>query len=688
MWRHGWRGFMAAGLMLLFAGEALAHRLAQVREEVSPYLRRTAERTPVDWWVWDQDLFATARRLGRPVFVTVGYAACYWCHRFERESLVDPAITELLQQRFLPVVVDREAQPDVDDWLQQEAVRLGAPRGWPLQLVLTPAGEPVYAFGYVPPRRGPFGPGTREHLEAALAAVTAAVAGRAPQVEELRRRLGAGAFDWRFWQATVRRLLEEEADPFFGGFGDAAKRLRAPALEAIWRYALRSGDQEARDFVLFTLRMAARSPAFDHLEGGFFRYLRDPAWRRPHFEKMLYTQAQWVRLLALVQARAPAPLFADRIRRTIDFVERRLRLPSGLYAGSLDAESPGGEGAYYRWDETDLRAVLGEEAAARLLAVYALDPRGVLHLREEAAEDATLRPLLRRLLEARQRRPPPPRDDKAVLAWNALWAEALITAGVVLDEAAWRERGVALARRLSTLLRREDGTYGRYRLDARVFGRADVEDLAALGLARMAAFELTLDPADLAAARRLAATMVARGFDPAWGAFGRRPAPGRFVPALRDGETMAANARAAMLLARLFHLTGGEVHRQQAAAAVAAAQEPLRRQPLTHASHLLAFEELHGMLQVVVIGRPDEAAATRLLATVRRSGIPARVLQRLADTSALPPDHPAYGKTRIDGQATAYVCSGPICSLPVTTPADLTAQLRAFLRLPQVQDSG
>ncbi len=660
------------------AAPAAGHPLAETLEEASPYLRRFHAGTPVRWRVWDGDLWATARRTGRPVFVTVGYAACWWCHRFQRESLRDPAVVELLERRFLPVVVDREAQPEVDDWLQAEAARLGAPRGWPLQVILTPEAEPVAAFGYRPPRRGPFGPGTLEVLEAALAR---AVHPRADDgVETVAVGPGDGAvFDWDLW-ATLARRLRDRGDPFHGGFGESSKKLWAPALEAVWRYALRFDDGEAHAFVVDTLATAVRGAAFDHPEGGFFRYLADPAWREPHFEKMLYTQAQWVRLLALVHARTGDPVLADRIRRTVAFARRRLRLPSGLYAGSLDAESAGGEGGWYRFDEAAIRRVLGPVDAARLFAAFALDARGVLHLREDAEETPALRPLLRRLAMARARRPPPPRDDKAVLAWNALWAEALIRAGRILDETDWVDEGIALARTLAVRFRRGEG-FARWLLAGRALGRADVEDLAMAGLAALAAFENTADPGDLAAARRFAAAAL-ESFDGGRGVFGRRPAPGRFVPALGDGETMAANARAALLLARLFHLEGREEDRELATRALLAALPALREDPLRHAGHLLAYEELRGALQVVVVAVADDPAAEDLLARVWRAGLPNAVIQRVGDTTRLPLHHPAHGKTRVDGRATAYVCSGPVCSLPAIDPEGLAARLETFRRIP------
>ncbi|HFD16517.1 MAG TPA: thioredoxin domain-containing protein, partial [Rhodospirillales bacterium] len=401
-------------------------------DATSPYLLQHKDN-PVAWRPWGPEALAEARRLDRPILLSVGYAACHWCHVMAHESFEDPATAELVNRHFVPIKVDREERPDVDALYQQALALLGQPGGWPLTMFLTPEGEAFWGGTYFPPEPRFGRPGFRQ----VLARIAELWAGDRDRLfanrDAIREALGRlnrperGALDPDARAAAARRLASL-FDPAHGGLGGPPKFPQAPVLAFLWRMARHHALPELEQPVLHTLRRICQGGIYDHLGGGFARYAVDERWLVPHFEKMLYDNGQLLELLAEAHAATGDPLFATRIAETVGWLEREM-LTEGGFAASLDADSEGEEGRYYLWTPEEIEAVLGPDDAARFGAVYGVAPEGnfegrtvLARLGEQGlrppAEEAELAALRARLLEARHRRVPPARDDKVLADWN------------------------------------------------------------------------------------------------------------------------------------------------------------------------------------------------------------------------------------------------------------------------------
>ncbi|WP_246012244.1 thioredoxin domain-containing protein [Myceligenerans xiligouense] len=647
----------------------------------SPYLLQHADN-PVDWWEWGDDAFAEARRRDVPILLSVGYAACHWCHVMAHESFEDAGVATAVNARFVAVKVDREERPDVDAVYMAATTALTGQGGWPMTCFLTPDGEPFHCGTYYP----------REQFLALLDAVTEAwTEQRAAVVQQgsaitaavahRSARPTAEAFDDAALDRAAR-LVARDADPARGGFGGAPKFPPSMTLEHLLRHHARTGDPESLRLVGRTCEAMARGGIYDQLAGGFARYSVDAAWVVPHFEKMLYDNAQLLRVyLHLYRATGSAP--AERVaRETAGFLLSDLRTPEGGFASALDADTDGVEGLTYVWTPEQLVEVLGPGDGARAAQVLAVTPEGTFEhgastLQLPDDPDPGWWPGVRdRLRAARALRPQPARDDKVVTAWNGLAIAALAEAGLLLGSPAY----VDAARECAELVLRLHLVDGRLRRASRqgVVGSAPAvaADHGDLAEGLLALHQATGEARWLESAGDLLDVALARFGDDTGGFFDVADDADRLVSRPKDptdGPEPAGQSSLAGALGTYAALTGSSRHREAAESAVAAAGGLARQVPRFAGWTLAVAEALAaGPLQVAVVGHDDGARAA-LERVARRSTAPGLVI------AVGEPDSPGApllaDRPLVDGRAAAYVCRGFVCDRPVTTAEDLAVML-------------
>lgn len=676
--------------------------------ETSPYLLQH-RNNPVHWHPWGADAFARARAENKPILLSVGYAACHWCHVMAHESFEDPAIADRMNAAFVNVKVDREERPDVDAIYQAALQVQGEQGGWPLTMFLTPTGAPFWGGTYFPPS-GRYGrPGFADVLTQiahAYASGDETVDKAATAIRDglatLTAARGGGPVTIDIIDRVARRLTRE-VDPFCGGIGDAPKFPQCPAFELLWRAYLRSGQAPFRRAVTTTLTWMSQGGIYDHLGGGFARYAVDAAWLVPHFEKMLYDNAQLIDLLTLVWQQTRTDLFRDRVAETVAWMLRELRLDDGGLAATLDADSEGEEGRYYVWDRADIDRLLGDDAAL-FARVYDVTPRGnwdgktILNRNthqdpEPAAVEAVLARCRETLRQARDHRIRPDRDDKVLADWNGLAIAALANAGMVFDRPDWVAAGRAAYDVVRSAMTWRDDT-GLLRLHhcwCRGVARhpATLDDHAAMARAALALAEaLAPDPAAggyLADAEALVATANARYHDDAAGGyFFTADDTDDLITRTKtgtDAATPSGNGMMIRVLAQLYFLTGTDSYRARADRTIAAFSGDLTRMALAMGTILNAAEFLHSAQQIIIVGAAGDPRTTALRRAVLDRPVANRLLLMLPPEAALPATHPAAGKGLVDARPTAYVCRGMTCSLPLGDAEALAAALAPANRL-------
>jgi uncharacterized protein YyaL (SSP411 family) len=662
----------------------MANRLAA---SLSPYLLQHRDN-PVDWWEWGEEAFAEARRRDVPVFLSVGYAACHWCHVMAHESFEDEDVARALATDYVAVKVDREERPDVDAVYMAATTALTGHGGWPMTCLLTPDGDPFFAGTYLP----------KEQLMGLLANAAEVWRTQRDQLAEsgatvaqrLREVTGPPAgspIGSETLEAAVRSL-RSAYDAARGGFGGAPKFPPSMVLEFLLRHHARTGSADALAMARGTCEAMARGGIYDQLGGGFARYSVDAGWVVPHFEKMLYDNAQLLRVYTHLWRSTGDPLARRVALETAEFLLRDLLTDEGGFASALDADTVvagrSHEGLTYVWRPGDLEAVLGAEDAERAARLLSVTERGTfergastLQLREDPDDAAWWERTRDRLLSARATRPQPARDDKVVTAWNGLAVAALADAGSVFD----RPDLVAAAARAAELVLAVHDVDGELRRTSRggsvSAAPAVLDDHGDLAEGLLALHQATGAARWLTAAgdlldRALARFVDARGevHDTA------HDAPALFArPANRsdNAEPAGASALAGALLTHAA-LTGSTRHREAAERALEACGSVASAEP-RFAGWALAVAEaaVAGPLQVAVVGSGPEAE--QLLSTARHGGSPGTVVVGGA------PDAPGVpllaDRPLVDGRAAAYVCRGFVCDRPVTTVGDLERALQA-----------
>ncbi len=671
----------------------------------SLYLRQHRDH-PVHWQPWDDDAFALAGAWDKPILLSIGYAACHWCHVMARESFSDPATADLMNELFICIKVDREERPDLDRFYLAAVARLGRPAGWPLTAFLMPDGTPFSGGGYFPPEPR-FGlPSFREVLRE-----TAASYRSAPnRAAELGRVVIDTILAWRPSADVtiapallnhVSRALAGGIDTLYGGFGnDGPKFLHASGHELLLRAWQRTGDAMYLDTAAASVAQMTNGAVFDHVGGGFHRYAVDDRWRVPHFEKMLNDNALMIRLLTQLWQATKGPLFADRARSTVEWLLREMRLPDGCFGSSIaadspgeadssgNADSPGGEGVFYLWTNEELRNALGDRATAFLGAFEAVaDERlaGRLALirplgATERAHDDAFDAELATLRAAREHRSRPLRDDKCLADWNGLAIAALAEAGLAFDRADWiteaEQAFAAVLRRLSAGSRLAHSAAG-----GSVAADGMLDDYAAMALAALALHEATGDAAFLGHAVAWEQVLDTQFWDDEEGGYfltamdAEQRIPRQKL--IDENASPAGNGLMLAALARLYALTGRDRFRHRFEGIMRCFADRMSRAGLQAATALCHSQALGQHAQVVIVGDGEDATALRRAAA--RHYLADRTLLRVADGATLPETHPAHGKAALHGRPAAYVCLGPRCLAPVSTVEaldDLLCNLR------------
>jgi len=662
--------------------------------ETSPYLLQHRDN-PVHWRPWGQAALDAAKQADKPILLSVGYAACHWCHVMAHESFENPDTAALMNERFINIKVDREERPDLDAIYQHALMLLGEQGGWPLTMFLTPAGEPFWGGTYFPPDSRWGRPAFADVLKGVSDIYTRDRAKVQSNVEGLRAallKLGAPVSGGAIPDGLGLRVAEgllRAVDLVHGGIGEAPKFPQAPLLDLLWRGWKRSRNEAMRDAVLLTLDNICQGGIYDHAGGGFARYSTDARWLAPHFEKMLYDNALLVRLLTETWKETRNPLYAARVAETIAWLEREMLLPEGGFSSSLDADSEHEEGKFYVWSEAEIDAALGPRAGDFKRA-YDVTPSGnweghniLNRLGNMALGDAQTEAALARdlavLLAERGKRIRPGLDDKALADWNGMMIAALAEASAVFS----RPEYLALAKcAFDFVAKHMSAGNGRLFHSFRA-GQAKntglLDDYAQMIGAALALYEVTGEDSFLDRARTWEKICLAHHGDKSSGGYftTSEDAEALILRAkqAQDGPTPSGNGTMAMNLARLFYFTGEDGYRARAENVFSAFSGEIERNPFGHATLLAARELLDHALQVVVLGERGNKTTEAMLRPVFETSLPNRVLAVVAPGRKLAVNHPAYGKSQEGGMATAYLCEGPTCSLPIVKPENLAAAL-------------
>ncbi len=662
--------------------------------ETSPYLLQHADN-PVDWRPWGPDALADAKATDRPILLSVGYAACHWCHVMAHESFEDDATAALMNELFVNIKVDREERPDLDAIYQRALQHMGQQGGWPLTMFLTPDGEPFWGGTYFPPdsRYGRFG--FRDVLKTIDGYWTDRKDDIGKNVATLRDALarmsvsepGTGIDLETAERAALR--LADEFDRVHGGIGTAPKFPNPTILELLWRTHLRCRNDGLGQIVTHTLDRMSQGGIYDHLGGGFARYSTDAYWLAPHFEKMLYDNAQLIDLLRWAWCRTGNHLFEERIRETIGWTLREMIAEGGGFAATLDADSEGEEGRFYVWSAAEISQALGDDAAL-FGEAYDVTPGGnwegktILNRTEpprgfSAEEEQRLADCRAKLLAVRDGRIRPGWDDKVLADWNGLMIAAMANAGATFGKPAWVDAARTAFDFVSGSMQKDGRLFHAWRA-GKLNHAATLDDYAGMIRAAVALFEVAGDPACLNAAAAWVDTIDAHFSDAEGGGyfFTADDAEALIVRAksAEDNATPAGNAVMAQNLARLWLLTGKSAYRDRADEIIGAFSGSLAHNFFPYASLMNAAELIQCAQQVVIVGVRGEADTDALLDAVFGSDMPNRVLSVVAPDARLPDGHPAAGKGQVDGSATAYLCVGTTCSLPIADPVSLAEALR------------
>lgn len=685
----------------------------RLQQEKSPYLLQHAAN-PVDWYPWGEEAFSRAKTEDKPVFLSVGYSTCHWCHVMARESFEDEKTAALLNEAFVCVKVDREERPDVDGIYMRLCQMMTGAGGWPLTVIMTPDRRPFFAATYIPKESrwgrtglveliskfGRLWRTERGRIEEAAARTvsllqpTGSERGETPGVETL-----ADAF------AELWGQFDEE----FGGFGAAPKFPMPHQLLFLLRYAERTGEAEAIRIAGKTLRAMRRGGIFDHLGYGFHRYSTDRQWLVPHFEKMLYDQALCALACTETFHLGGEAEHAQTAREVLEYVLRDLRAPEGGFYAAEDADSEGEEGRFYLWEMGEIRRILGPEEARFAAEVFGIEEEGnfmdsmtgsrtglnILHLASEKAGVAEgkgnsgeenagrIEEVRLRLLSARAGRVRPRRDEKILTDWNGLMVAALARTACVLDEPLYLDAARAAAGFIRTQMRTPDGRLLHRWCGGEPAMAGNLDDYAFVIWGLIELYEAGFAVGDLRMALELQRGLTDRFRDPEGGFFFTPDDGEELLTRLKeshDGAVPSGNAVTLMNLIRLGRMTGDPRLEEEAAKLSRAFAESVRRIPSAHAQWLVALEMLAApSCEVVIAGRPEAGETRELIDVVRRCRRLRPVLLFRPEGETEPEIARIAPFTRemgtIRGRAAAYVCSGFSCKRPVTDPKELAAIL-------------
>jgi uncharacterized protein YyaL (SSP411 family) len=673
--------------------------------ETSPYLLQHAHN-PVDWYPWGDETFQKAKQENKPVLLSIGYSACHWCHVMERESFENEEIAALMNQLFINIKVDREERPDLDE-IYMNAVQMMTGRGgWPMTMFLTPDRQPFYGGTYFPPEDRYGVPGFPKILRGVANAYYNQTQDVEHSVQQILERLNAMSRSEQSLEPLESDLIIRAAeqlgqafDAEHGGFGRAPKFPNAGVYELFLRAYYRSGNRRFLDIVIHTLTKMADGGIYDHLGGGFHRYSVDEKWLVPHFEKMLYDNAQLLRIYAQAYQITENSRFKHVVEETADYLLREMLQPEGGCYSTQDADSEGKEGKFFVWTPAEIAKVLGEETAEVFCRVYDVSEEGnfegtsILHpilTREQASKyfamsEATVDELLngakKKLFAERENRVKPFRDEKVIAAWNGLALSGLAEAIKISPHATYERATRQTVEFIFSRMFRDGYLLHTYKDGiAKLLGYLDDYAFVAVGLLDL--FEAVQDRALLKRAQNLAAVMLQEFWDDSDGGFfytgkSHEQLITRAKPAF-DASIPSGNSVAAQLLLRLYHYTNDETYLKKAEIVLRSYRNAMAAQPFGLA-HMLAAADFYidKPKEIVIVGEPADAGTRQMLRGVQTTYLPNSTLQLVSPGTPLAEIAPLLeGKSQVNGTATAYVCHNFTCSAPVTTWSDLQALLQ------------
>jgi uncharacterized protein YyaL (SSP411 family) len=666
--------------------------------ETSPYLKQHAHN-PVDWYPWGPEALARAKELDRPIFLSIGYSACHWCHVMEHESFEDPQIGRLLNEHLVSIKVDREERPDIDQIYMDFVVRSNGHGGWPMSVFLTPDLKPFHGGTYYPPddRYGGQMPSFRRLLEAIISAWRdrqGEVLRSAEQVTQLLREGGRlEPLEGRLDAELIRNAahgLSRAFDARHGGFGQAPKFPHPMEIRLLLRAWKRFGDGDALNMARVTLDHMAHGGIYDHLGGGFHRYSTDARWLVPHFEKMLYDNALLTSAYLEAFQATGEPHYREIAEETLAYVRREMTSPEGPFFSTQDADSEGVEGKYFVWTLTEVEATLGKELAEVFSYVYDVTFEGnweghnILHRTKTYEQDARMlqKPLeelrrqladaRRRLFEVRSRRVPPARDEKVLTAWNGLMIAAFAQAAQALDDAGYATAAARAADFILHTMRAPDGRLLRtWSAGSPAKLNAYVEDYAYLIDALVSLYEATFESRWIEAALDLKRVMLDQFWDASEGGFhftGRdhealitRPKD------LLDNATPSGNAMATTALLRLAKLTGRRDLFEKAEATLRLCRGLIAERPLGCGQMLSALDFYIGPVQEFAIVGDPAIDETRQAVHLIRSGFrPNKVVAlKQSDDPTTEAVLPLLAGKKAEAGVTTYICQNFACQSPL-----------------------
>jgi uncharacterized protein YyaL (SSP411 family) len=677
--------------------ESMSNHLAN---ETSPYLLQHADN-PVDWYPWSQDALQQARDEDKPIFLSIGYSACHWCHVMAHESFENKATAAILNEHFVSIKVDREERPDLDQIYMTAVQAMTGSGGWPMSVFLTPEGHPFYGGTYFPPTPRYGMPSFPQVLLAIADAWRdrrqELIRGGQHLVESIRQqsRLASGPQRGELDRDVLYsafRGLQQQFDQAHGGWGGAPKFPQPMILEFLLRYHHATGNADALTMVTRTLEAMARGGMYDQLGGGFHRYSVDERWLVPHFEKMLYDVSQLARVYLHAWQVTGEPFFRTVTEETLDYVMREMTDPDGGFYSTQDADSEGKEGKFFVWTPAEIREVLGDEADA-FMSAYGVTRHGnfegknILELVGDMNQRAALAEARRGLFKAREKRVRPGRDEKVLTSWNGLMLAAFAEAARVLDRDDYctiaernadfllRELRHGKSRLLRTWKRRPEHAEGAS--EAKLNGYLADYSYLIEGLLEL--YQTSFDPRWFLAAQELAETMIAHFQAPDGGFFDTSDDHESLITRprdLQDNATPSGSAMAVTTLLKLAGFTNDLRYVDIAQQALAQMQRMMSQYPLGFGQWLQALSyTLAKPKEIAIIGERQKANTRDMLQVVTEKYQPFLIIA-LGDPNARTPTVPLLqDRKQIDGRATAYVCVDFSCRAPVTEPEALRSLL-------------
>ena len=663
--------------------------------ETSPYLLQHAHN-PVDWYPWGDEAFARARAEDKPILLSVGYSACHWCHVMERESFENPEIAAIMNRHFVSVKVDREERPDVDQIYMQAVQSLTGHGGWPMTVFLTPDGEPFYGGTYYPPVEGHGLPAFPRLLQA----LAEAWANRRGEVVASAQKIGEALGQSERLRASTGLLTDEilfgafqalsaQFDETEGGLGGAPKFPQPMIWEFVLRFWKRSKNPRARQMVHTTLTMMARGGMYDQVGGGFHRYSVDPHWLVPHFEKMLYDNAQLASLYLSGWLAFGDPECRRVSEETLDYLLREMADPAGGFYSATDADSEGHEGKFFVWSPEELREVLGPDDAEYAARYWSVDRgpnfegKSILYVGGEP-DPERIAPIRARLYAARERRVHPARDDKVLAAWNGLACRAFAEAGRALGRADYVAAAAKNAEFVLTAMR-SGGRLLRTWKAGRAKLKGYLEDYAMVAAALVALYEATLDRRWLDEARGLAEELLRLFWDEKLeGFYDTGVDHERLIVRPRnlfDNAVPCGSSVAIETLFRLAILTGESRYESAALKALRPMADLMTRYASGFGRFLCALDfHLGPGVEIALVSPPGGDGLAPLAAEVFGRYLPNRVVAGMVagDPKGAEGIPLLQNREAVGGEATAYVCRNYACELPVTDREALARQLDAL----------